>query len=210
MPPLFHTRPLLFQATAACRNHYETLGVSKEADAKTIKQAFRQRSKETHPDTAGPLACPRKFQRVAEAANVLTNPLERARYDKTLERADWHKTISMSETGGWSAPRFGSYTDGIKAQSPFQRFILVAFRPSSMLLGCIVLYVCVKAGDAVYDRKAHLPQNQAKQEAESLVRAWKNPRTNQWEQPAPWDPLYRQLQPELELKPKHLVKARRQ
>lgn len=41
-----------------------------------------------------------------------------------------------------------------------------------------------------------------------VVQAWKNPMTNQYETPAPWDPIYRQLKPELVLVPRGFVKAR--
>jgi hypothetical protein len=43
---------------------------------------------------------------------------------------------------------------------------------------------------------------------DSLVKAWKNPNTGRWEQPAPWDPLYRKLNPKLELVPREKVRRR--
>jgi hypothetical protein len=44
--------------------------------------------------------------------------------------------------------------------------------------------------------------------SDEVVEAWKNPDTGFWEQPAPWDPAYRRLQPKLELVPKHQVRQR--
>mmetsp|Transcript_24874 Transcript_24874/g.37219 ORF Transcript_24874/g.37219 Transcript_24874/m.37219 type:complete len:119 (+) Transcript_24874:153-509(+) len=41
-----------------------------------------------------------------------------------------------------------------------------------------------------------------------LVQAWKNPKSGVWETPAPWDPLYRRLKPELKMMPRDQVQRR--
>jgi molecular chaperone DnaJ len=66
---------------AARKDHYDTLGVDRGASSQGIRKAFRARAKECHPDCAGPEG-DRRFREVAEAYEVLSDPGERARYDR--------------------------------------------------------------------------------------------------------------------------------
>lgn len=50
------------------RDYYEVLGVSKDADDKTIKSAFRKLAKKYHPDVNKDADAPEKFK---EAQAVL-------------------------------------------------------------------------------------------------------------------------------------------
>ena len=59
---------------------YTVLGVPKNADAETIRQAHRRRARATHPDAGGNAA---DFRAVNEAAVILRDPGRRARYDET-------------------------------------------------------------------------------------------------------------------------------
>lgn len=69
-------------------NHYELLKVKRRDDAKVIKRAYFERSKEWHPDRfprdIGPFKplVDKIFQRVQEAHRVLSNPDKRAEYDE--------------------------------------------------------------------------------------------------------------------------------
>ncbi|MFN7143004.1 MAG: DnaJ domain-containing protein, partial [Myxococcota bacterium] len=66
---------------------YDVLGVAKDASPQDIKKAFRVRARECHPDVAG--GDPEKaeaFKRLREAYEVLSDPAERARYDRRGER----------------------------------------------------------------------------------------------------------------------------
>lgn len=64
------------------KNHYETLGVPKDADEKQIKQAFFKAAKKHHPDANpdDPNAS-EKFTEVNEAYQTLSNKNKRAEYD---------------------------------------------------------------------------------------------------------------------------------
>lgn len=64
----------------AVTDHYETLGVPRNADAATIKRAYRRRSKEAHPDRPGGDA--RAMVAVNRAYDTLSDPEKRARYDR--------------------------------------------------------------------------------------------------------------------------------
>ncbi|KAJ3559631.1 hypothetical protein NP233_g11220 [Leucocoprinus birnbaumii] len=60
------------------KDYYKVLGVSRDADQKTIKKAFRQAAKSAHPDKGGSEA---KMAAVNEAYEVLSDPELRARFD---------------------------------------------------------------------------------------------------------------------------------
>jgi len=59
---------------------YEVLGIDRSASADDIRAAYRQRARETHPDAGGQ---PGEFQAVQAAWEVLGDPEQRRRYDKS-------------------------------------------------------------------------------------------------------------------------------
>lgn len=61
-------------------DYYETLGVERDSSAQDIKQAYREKSKTTHPDKGG---SDEEFARVNEAYKVLSNDEARKIYDAT-------------------------------------------------------------------------------------------------------------------------------
>jgi molecular chaperone DnaJ len=66
----------------ARRDYYEILGVSREADAETIKKAYRKLALKYHPDrNPGDPAAEERFKEAAEAYAVLSDPEKRRRYD---------------------------------------------------------------------------------------------------------------------------------
>jgi len=67
----------------AKRDYYEVLGVSKSADEKEMKKAYRKIAMKYHPDrNPDDKAAEDKFKEAAEAYEVLTNADKRARYDR--------------------------------------------------------------------------------------------------------------------------------
>ena len=64
------------------RDYYEVLGVSKTADAATIKKAYRKLAKKYHPDTnAGDPVAEEKLKEVNEAYDVLGDEKKKKLYD---------------------------------------------------------------------------------------------------------------------------------
>jgi len=59
-------------------DHYQTLGVSKQAGADEIKKAYRKMASQHHPDKGGDTA---KFQEIEEAYRILSDPEKRQQYD---------------------------------------------------------------------------------------------------------------------------------
>ncbi len=65
------------------RNYYELLGVTRDASADEIKQAFRRMARKYHPDlNPGDKAAEDKFKDVSEAYEVLSDSSKRSQYDK--------------------------------------------------------------------------------------------------------------------------------
>ena len=64
------------------RDYYEVLGVSKDADAKTIKRAFLKLARKLHPDVSDDPDAEEKFKEVNEAYTVLSDDQKRANYDR--------------------------------------------------------------------------------------------------------------------------------
>lgn len=65
------------------RDYYEILGVDRNADADTIKKAYRKLAMQYHPDrNPGDSAAEDKFKEAAEAYDVLSNDEKRSRYNQ--------------------------------------------------------------------------------------------------------------------------------
>lgn len=101
------------------RNHYEVLGVSRDASEEAIKQAYRDLARRYHPDISPEdvTDASERFRRINEAYRVLSDPTERARYDRTLDRGGTNHssgipgTQAESATADWQS----CYQAGIKA-----------------------------------------------------------------------------------------------
>jgi DnaJ-class molecular chaperone len=88
------------------KDYYSTLGVSKTATDKEIKQAFRKLARRHHPDVnPGDAAAEAKFKEINEANEVLGDPAKRRKYDEL--GANWR----MYEQAGGDPAR-GSATRG--------------------------------------------------------------------------------------------------
>lgn len=84
------------------KDYYATLGVSKTASEKEIKQAYRKLARKHHPDVnPGDKAAEAKFKDINEAHEVLGDPDKRKKYDEL--GANWR----MYEQAGAGAPGGG-------------------------------------------------------------------------------------------------------
>ncbi len=88
------------------RDYYEVLGVERNADADTIKKAYRKAAIKYHPDkNPGDKEAEEKFKEAAEAYDVLSNEDKRARYDRF-----GHAGVGGAAGGG--AGGFGGFGGG--------------------------------------------------------------------------------------------------
>ncbi|MBI2063777.1 MAG: DnaJ domain-containing protein [Candidatus Yanofskybacteria bacterium] len=66
------------------KDYYEVLGVPKNADAGTLKHAYRELAKKYHPDlNPNDRVAEEKFKKLTEAYDVLSDPRKRQSYDNT-------------------------------------------------------------------------------------------------------------------------------
>ncbi len=67
----------------AKRDYYEVLGVTRDADEKALKSAFRKLAMQLHPDkNPGDATAEARFKEVNEAYEVLKDPQKKAAYDR--------------------------------------------------------------------------------------------------------------------------------
>merc|ERR1719192_253198 len=90
-----------FRTSRFLCNHYETLGVDKNADEKAIKQAFFKMAKKYHPDQNPDDAdSEKKFKEVNEAYQVLSDKNKRAEYDMFGTTSNGHPGAAGGGFGG--------------------------------------------------------------------------------------------------------------
>lgn len=62
-------------------DHYETLGISRDASPEEIKRAYRKLARELHPDTNPDPHAAERFKAVSHAYDVLSDPTKKRNYD---------------------------------------------------------------------------------------------------------------------------------
>ncbi|MDO5700504.1 MAG: DnaJ C-terminal domain-containing protein [Bowdeniella nasicola] len=82
------------------KDFYQTLGVAKDADASTIKKAYRKLARKYHPDqNPGDAEAEAKFKEIGEAYAVLSDPEQRKQYDAIRQMAGGGARFSAGPGG---------------------------------------------------------------------------------------------------------------
>ena len=85
-------------------NFYQILEIDKKATQQEIRQKYLNLALKYHPDRnrnlndSRYLECEEKFKLITKAFHILSNPLERKEYDKTLNKNFNDKTFNQNET----------------------------------------------------------------------------------------------------------------
>lgn len=93
------------------QDYYEILGVSRDADEKKIKAAYRKLARKWHPDLHSGKdkeAAEEKFKAINEAYEVLSDPEKRSKYDRL--GANWRSGDHFDPASGMDGVNF--YTTG--------------------------------------------------------------------------------------------------
>ncbi|MEU2555665.1 J domain-containing protein [Streptomyces sp. NPDC013313] len=110
------------------RDFYEVLGVPRSADTDEIQRAYRKLARRYHPDVNKDPAAEERFKEINEAFSVLSDPDQRARYDRFGEDfrkvpEDWEERVGAGAGPGggfrWSTgtgPRVRYATSGFGAE----------------------------------------------------------------------------------------------
>jgi len=86
------------------QDYYETLGVSRDADEKALKSAFRKQAMKFHPDrNPDDAAAEAKFKEIGEAYEALKDPQKRAAYDR-FGHAAFENGGGQGPFGGGAGP----------------------------------------------------------------------------------------------------------
>ena len=98
---------------------YQILGVSRDADADTLKSAYRKLARQYHPDVNKDPGAEDKFKEIGKAYEALADPETRARYDQFGE-AGIGGAAGMPDMGdmGGFADLFETFFNGFGGQSP--------------------------------------------------------------------------------------------
>jgi len=93
------------------KDHYRTLGISRQASDKDIKAAYRKQARETHPDmNPGDNDAEARFKDVSEAYQTLSDPEKKAEYDQK-DKGTGPKTMRNGRAGGFQGAEFSGFTD---------------------------------------------------------------------------------------------------
>jgi molecular chaperone DnaJ len=100
-------------------DYYDLLGVSRDADAETLKRSYRRLARQYHPDINKDPGAEDKFKEIGRAYEVLSDPQTRARYDQFGEAGlgGGGGMPDMGDMGGF-ADLFETFFSGFGGGAP--------------------------------------------------------------------------------------------
>ncbi|HKS28938.1 MAG TPA: DUF4388 domain-containing protein [Pyrinomonadaceae bacterium] len=118
----------LFERVARATNHYQILGVTRNADQETLKQTYHRLARRFHPDRFHQDAELRRrvedvFASIAQAYETLRDTKTRAAYDLKLSRETHSSTqaAAKSYSSAASSPASANMTPAERAEEHYQK-----------------------------------------------------------------------------------------
>lgn len=102
------------------KDYYAALEVPRDADADTIKKAYRRLARKYHPDVSKEADAEARFKEVSEAYETLRDPEQKAAYDALGQRRpgeeftaprDWREHFAQGAGAGTGADGFAGFED---------------------------------------------------------------------------------------------------
>ena len=150
-----------------------------------------------------------RFKEISHAASILTNPKQKQLYDEFITTNRYHNNNTTT-----------FHRTSTSQQQQFFRNGGSNFRPRNFILAPMALYLSIITFTYIFgiDMKDIHPKNYQQQQQQQLdqnasgsfVLAWKNPKSGNYETPAPWDPIYQQVQPKLVHVPRNQIRSPQQ
>lgn len=198
------------------KSHYDTLNISPTATKDEVKKAFHKLSLKYHPDLTNSKSTTNNelYKQISSAYTTLSNDVQRQTYD--LELNEWKKFGQYRRQpgghGGFSANNTDAFGNRRTGSTSYGKMHILEgiYKPKNMIIGLTLGFIAVSTiksalgieGDVQHaDKKKIVGDGKTK-----LVEAWMNPKTGQWEQPAPWSKSFQQLNPKIHMMPRKNVR----
>ena len=132
-------------------DHYELLGVARDASEAEIRERFRTLAREAHPDlvpAAKKANAEAKFQDLTEAVNVLTSPERRKAYDFDLAAAAGMSDDADPVAQNYLGQGIAAYKDRKFAEAAGNFQLAVGRNPKDVKAQHYLGLASARAGDA--------------------------------------------------------------
>lgn len=116
----------LVRKLKAAKNHYDALGVARDADEDAIKKSYKKVALKVHPDKNSAPGADEAFKRVGHAVAVLTDAQKRREYDLYGEQSE-NATVGGGGGGGMRQQYYQRHEDEMSPEDIFNQFFGSAF-----------------------------------------------------------------------------------
>jgi DnaJ-class molecular chaperone len=145
------------------KDYYKIFGVDRDADEKSIKQAYRRLARKHHPDVSKARGAAERFKEINEAYEVLSDPEKRRRYDSL--GPDWQR---FAQAGSSPFAGFGVHVGGPAGRrgdvGGFSEFFRTIFGDLGVRRGDVFRDLREETGQGAGFRRAEGPDLQAQVE----------------------------------------------
>lgn len=110
-------------AVAKDSDLYQILGVSRSADSKEIKTAYRRKARDTHPDKnkqVSPEEAAEAFRKVVHAFEILSDESSRRQYDRTGRAPTTTQQKQQQQTGNFYGFHWNFYGKPVRLKDKFE------------------------------------------------------------------------------------------